>query len=121
MTLPQSELERLEGLLERATKGPWREGRTATTHHVSAGMRRIAIMPIKRDTPSSANAELTVAAVNALPTLIADNRALSAEVERMREAIEQALDDMGEEGLCVCGVVKQMLIAAISRNTGDGA
>ncbi|MDQ3023028.1 MAG: hypothetical protein M3R04_01390 [bacterium] len=32
--------------------------------------------------------------------------ALAAEVVRLREALEQLLDDMGEDGLCVCEQAK---------------
>jgi len=38
--------------------------------------------------------------------------ALSAENERMFNAIEQALDDMDEKGLCVCQATKDMLRGA---------
>lgn len=44
--------------------------------------------------------------VSPIDTLIADNA-------RLREAIEQALDDMGEQGLSVCQQAKEMLAAAL--------
>ena len=40
---------------------------------------------------------------------------LKAERKQMREAIEQALDDMGEKGLSVCQQAKEMLQTALAK------
>lgn len=47
------------------------------------------------------------------------NRAKAAEADnaRLRAAIEQALDDMGEQGLSVCQQAKEMLAAALKGTT----
>lgn len=59
---------------------------------------------------------------------IASIPAMSAEVERLRdlnaelvEAIEQALDDMGENGKIVCQQAKDMLQAAYAKAAGETA
>ena len=37
------------------------------------------------------------------------------EIERLRDALEQALDDMSSDGLCVCQDTKTLMIAAMLR------
>ena len=44
---------------------------------------------------------------------------LKAERERLREAVWQALDDMGRDGKSVCGATKTQLIEAYQQSTGD--
>lgn len=42
--------------------------------------------------------------------------AQAAEIERLREALDQLLDDMGTDGHCVCEDAKQQAIAALQPN-----
>ncbi len=37
-----------------------------------------------------------------------------AEIERLRAALEQAIDDMGDAGKCVCQQTKEMMQAALA-------
>ncbi len=39
--------------------------------------------------------------------------------ERLRDALEQALDDMGDAGLCVCQDTKDMMRAALTETEGN--
>ena len=40
-------------------------------------------------------------------------RSANAEIARLREALDQLLDDMGENGLCVCEAAKDQARAAL--------
>ena len=40
-------------------------------------------------------------------------RASQAEIARLREALDQLLDDMGDDGLCVCPAAKDQARAAL--------
>lgn len=78
------------------TPGPWAardDGITATI----AGKDKTIISVTWANGQQSANARLIVSAPG------------------MRAAIEQALDDMGEGGHCVCEETKQMLRDAIAK------
>jgi len=88
-------VERLEGLLEKATKGPWsfdRDWHRLPTIFGSNGKTIIAIVEkrgFKEATPEpAANADLIYSAVNALPILLPQLRALMEERDRLREAVE---------------------------------
>ena len=48
------------------------------------------------------------------------NGRLCAAAPEMAEAIEQALDDMGDNGHCVCEQAKQMLRTALSKARSNG-
>jgi hypothetical protein len=50
-----------------------------------------------------------------------DDDALKAadEIERLREALEQALDDMRDEGLSVCQATKELMQQALTGRKGD--
>ena len=39
------------------------------------------------------------------------------EIERLREALNQLLDDMGDDGLCVCEAAKQQAKAAMAQSS----
>lgn len=95
---------RLEGLLERATKGelfvvPYGDGDSLVICADEAGNKRIAFMAIpgcrdhaarrKKWREIKANAELFVESRNALPSLLSERRALKDELERLREALEK--------------------------------
>ena len=43
-------------------------------------------------------------------------REAANEIERLREALDQLLDDMGAEGHCVCEAAKQQAIEAMTPN-----
>ena len=43
---------------------------------------------------------------------------LLAEKARLREALDQLLDDMGEDGLCVCPAAKEQARAALHGEPG---
>ena len=76
-------LAELRRLAEAATPGPW-----AARYGVSWEARVCATTGSLADVNSTANAELIVAAVNALPGLLdaaAERDALAAKVERVRE------------------------------------
>ena len=75
-------LAELRRLAEAATPGPW-----AARYGVSWEARVCATTGSLADVNSTANAELIVAAVNALPALLdaaAESDALAAKVERVR-------------------------------------
>ena len=77
------DLAELRRLAEAATPGPW-----AARYGVSWEARVCATTGSLADVNSTANAELIVAAVNALPALLdaaAERDALAAKVERVRE------------------------------------
>ena len=77
------DLAELRRLAEAATQGPW-----AARYGVSWEARVCATTGSLADVNSTANAELIVAAVNALPGLLdvaAERDALAAKVERVRE------------------------------------
>ena len=77
------DLAELRRLAEAATPGPW-----AARYGVSWEARVCATTGSLADVNSTANAELIVAAVNALPGLLdaaAERDALAAKVERVRE------------------------------------
>lgn len=44
-----------------------------------------------------------------------DAQDLRAEIAKLTEALDQLLDDMGEDGLCVCPAAKKQAIAALER------
>jgi hypothetical protein len=46
--------------------------------------------------------------------------ALEAENARLREALDQLVDDMGETGLCVCQAAKEQAIAALATKENEG-
>ena len=77
------DLAELRRLAEAATQGPW-----AARYGVSWEARVCATTGSLADVNSTANAELIVAAVNAIPGLLdvaAERDALAAKVERVRE------------------------------------
>ena len=83
MTPTAPDLAELRRLAEAATPGPW-----AARYGVSWEARVCATTGSLADVNSTANAELIVAAVNALPGLLdaaAERDALAAKVERVRE------------------------------------
>ena len=83
MTPTAPDLAELRRLAEAATQGPW-----AARYGVSWEARVCATTGSLADVNSTANAELIVAAVNALPGLLdaaAERDALAAKVERVRE------------------------------------
>jgi hypothetical protein len=43
------------------------------------------------------------------------------EMARLRDALWQALDDMGNAGLCVCQDTKDLMLAALALSDGDRA
>lgn len=47
------------------------------------------------------------------------NAHLIAAAPAMAEALEQLLDDMGDDGLCVCPAAKQQAIAALALARGE--
>jgi hypothetical protein len=81
---PPPDLAALEALLAAATPGPWRVGSVEAEGKVwcpypgslagPAGER--CLLNMNTHFPHTADRELIVAAVNALPALVADNRAL---------------------------------------------
>jgi len=46
----------------------------------------------------------------------ADKDEAANEIERLREALDQALDDMGADGRSVCGVTKAQMRYALGNN-----
>jgi cell division protein ZapA (FtsZ GTPase activity inhibitor) len=89
-------LEELERLLAGATKGPW----IAAAQYVHANTRELARCYASPDldrTPPEANAALIVAAINALPELVAKVRELNA--ARAELAAERAKMAVFDEAL----------------------
>ena len=81
------DLAELRRLAEAATPGPW-----AARYGVSWEARVCATTGSLADVDSTANAELIVAAVNALPILLdaaAERDALAAKVERVRALADE--------------------------------
>lgn len=101
MTTMTPDLAELRRLAEAATQGPW-----AARYGVSWEARVCATTGSLADVNSTANAELIVAAVNALPTLLdvaAERDALAAKVERVRELHQReviAVHEFGPEAWC---------------------
>lgn len=54
------------------------------------------------------------------PGILARERLAKAAPDLLA-AVEQVLDDMGEEGLCCCAFAKKQLIAAYEKATGRRA
>ena len=94
-------LAELRRLAEAATQGPW-----AARYGVSWEARVCATTGSLADVNSTANAELIVAAVNALPGLLdaaAERDALAAKVERVRALHQReviAVHEFGPEAWC---------------------
>lgn len=93
MTLPPEVLVELEGLIERATPGPWAADSEATNYFAVRGDKRqvartvIAPNSVMRK-EGLANASLIAGAVNNLPALISTARsteAMRAENERLKK------------------------------------
>ncbi|WP_420140189.1 hypothetical protein [Sphingomonas sp.] len=96
--LEAAEIERLKGLLEKATPGEW-----SARHNLDWGIsgilsgnhRRPIIADIPRSTLAHCDATLIVAAVNALPALLATAervKALEAENARLRADLKHSED-----------------------------
>ena len=88
----------LRRLAEAATPGPW-----AARYGVSWEARVCATTGSLADVNSTANAELIVAAVNALPALLdaaAERDELAAKVERVRAMHRPAYNDAARSPLC---------------------
>ena len=92
------DLAELRRLAEAATPGPW-----AARYGVSWEARVCATTGSLADVNSTANAELIVAAVNALPALLdaaAERDELAAKVERVRAMHRPAYNDAARSPLC---------------------
>ena len=98
MTPTTPDLAELRRLAEAATQGPW-----AARYGVSWEARVCATTGSLADVNSTANAELIVAAVNALPALLdaaAERDELAAKVERVRAMHRPAYNDAARSPLC---------------------
>jgi hypothetical protein len=87
---------------EEHTPGPWsiNPGANPTTGwHIEAKQGPLTVCPAKAY--SEADAHLIAAA------------------PELYEALEQLLDDMGEDGLCVCPAAKTQAIAALRKARGE--
>ena len=110
MTAPAREAERLGELLKTATPGPWllRTNRHTSTNGESWGWispdtKQNDNLPGLRiewngDNRGKPNAALIVAAVNALPGLLAERAALLEEIERLRRELMAAVVADQEHG-----------------------
>ena len=88
---------RLEGLLERATKGDW--------HHFQSTQYGVVVdnmvlddddSPIVECVTTEDDAKLIMAMKNALPALLSERRALMEECERLREALAPLANSLHE-------------------------
>lgn len=131
--MTDTQLTELESLLAKATARPWRDKRTKLGHpnnqiniligsegrNVGRLFSQSATLPgmtslAPPNAEAEANTELICAAVNALPTLLAEVRRLRGEVEVMRQALKHA-----DEAMCRAtfagGVDRRDLNYAIDR------
>ena len=89
------DLEKLEELAKAATPGPWEDmgiGRIRTSnkrHELVADCAPIVIYGHKTFLKSKANAAYILAACNAMPELIAENRALRGKVQALEARIQE--------------------------------
>lgn len=81
-------IDRLEGLLAKATPGPWYFDRWRAALGVDGRQIVVKSFALSSGEEPEANATLIVEAVNALPTLLAELTRLEALVARQREALE---------------------------------
>jgi ABC-type transporter Mla subunit MlaD len=81
-------MSELRGLLEKATKGPW-ETRGPTLVYGNLQRDILGTADKVASTVTVHDAELIVAAVNSLPTLLDDLAAAQGEIERLRGLIDK--------------------------------
>lgn len=60
-----------------------------------------------------------ICVVNAAGATASANAALIAAAPTLYEAMDQLLDDMGVDGLCVCQAAKDQAIAALAKARGE--
>lgn len=95
-----TDLTALEALVAGATKGPWYEG-PATYHLADTYGRVLATFENEREN-YDADLALVVALVNSAGPMIAELKALRAEVERLRKieaAARRVMDDVDDDGV----------------------